>query len=110
MNSLIRVLKWLKFNKTRNRKSIKNEIFEIAYDKSKTLTIQIPDIQNKKFKVSKWYVKVGDSVKEGNVICELETNSITLEFESLYSGKLVLITKFKDFLKNGETLCKIETL
>ena len=110
MNSLKRVLKWLQFNKRRRRKSIKNEVFEIPFHKNKTYSIFIPDIQNKTFNVSKWFVKVGDIIQEGQIICELETNSITIELESLHTGKLVLITNSKGKLKPGDSLCKIEKI
>lgn len=110
MNSLKRVLRWLRFNKKRRGKCIKNKIFEIPYDDDKTRSILIPKIQNKAFKISKWFVKVGDFIEEGQIICELETNSITLEFESLYSGKLVFITKSEEKLITGDKLCKIETI
>ena len=108
MNSLKRVLRWLRFNKKRRGKSIKNKVFEIPYNNAKTTSILIPEIQNKAFKISKWFVKVGDFIEEGQLICELETNSITLEFESFNSGKLVFITKSKEKLKTGDELCKIE--
>ena len=98
------------FNKRKRGKSIKNEIFEIPFNEEKTISILIPDIQNKAFRISKWFVKVGGFVEEGQVICELETNSITLEFERYISGKLVLITNSKEKLKTGEELCKIEEI
>lgn len=110
MNSLKRVLRWLRFNKKRRGKSIKNEIFEIPFNEEKTTSILIPDIQNKAFRISKWFVKIGDFVEEGQIICELESNSITLEFESFMSGKLVSITKSKEKLKKGDELCKIEEI
>ena len=108
MNSLKRVLKWLRFSKKKRGKTVKNEIFEIPYEDSKTTFIQIPEVQNKTFKISKWFVKVGDFIEEGQTICELESNSITLELESFTEGKLVFITKSKEKLKAGDLICKIE--
>jgi pyruvate/2-oxoglutarate dehydrogenase complex dihydrolipoamide acyltransferase (E2) component len=89
---------------------VKNEIFEVPFNKEKTLSIPIPDIQNKMFKVSKWFVKVGDFIEEGQVICELESNSITIEFDSQIPGKLVYITSDKEKLFAGEEICKIEEI
>jgi len=109
MNSLKRILNCLRFNKKRN-KIVKNDIFEISFEEHKTTAIQIPNIQNKTFKVSKWFVKVGDFIEKNQLICELESNSITLEFESLQTGKLVLITTSKEKLKAGDLICKIEQM
>lgn len=108
MNSLQRVLKWLKFNKRRSRKSIKNEVFEIPYESAKTTSITIPDVQNKTFKISKWFVSIGQIIQNGQIICELESNSIALEFESFTSGRLVHLSKAKGELKANDLICKIE--
>lgn len=110
MNSLNRILKWLQFNKKRSRKSIQSEIFEIPFNKEKTISVYIPNIQNKSFTISKWYVKIGDFIQKGQIICELESNSITLEFESINSGKLVFINKSRSKLKFVDELCKIEEI
>lgn len=109
MNSLKRVLNWLRFNK-RKKKKVKNDVFEIPFNDKNTTIITIPDVQNKTFTISKWYVKVGDIIEENQIICELESNSITLEFESFIEGKLVLITKNKEKLKAGDLICKIESV
>lgn len=108
MNSLKRVLNCLRFNE-KSKKIVKNDIFEIPFDEHKTMAIQIPNIQNKTFTVSKWFVKVGDFIEKNQLICELESNSITLEFESLLAGKLVFITQSKEKLKAGDLICKVET-
>lgn len=107
MNSLKRVLDCLGFNKKR-KKIVKNDVFEIPFDAHKTTAIQIPNIQNKTFTISKWFVKVGDDVEKNQLICELESNSITIEFESLHAGKLVFITQSEEKLKAGDLICKIE--
>lgn len=107
MNSLKRVLNCLRFNEE-GRKIVKNDIFQVPFDEHKTTVIQIPNIQNKTFTVSKWFVKVGDYIEKNQLICELESNSITLEFESLHAGKLVLITSSKEKLKAGDLICKVE--
>lgn len=104
---LKKLFNWLKFNRRRKR-PVQNQVFEIPYNTNKTNTICIPNIQNKRFKISKWFVKVGDFIKEGQVICELESNSIIVEFENLNSGKLVFITQNNNELKPGEKICKVE--
>jgi len=41
--------------------------------------------------VAKWNKKVGDAVKEGDILAEIETDKATMEFESFYSGTLLYI-------------------
>ena len=40
-------------------------------------------------KLAKWLVKVGDTVKPGDVLAEIETDKATMEVESVDSGKVV---------------------
>ena len=42
-------------------------------------------------KVSKWHKKVGDSVKEGDVVAEIETDKAVQDFESEFNGTLLYI-------------------
>jgi len=42
-------------------------------------------------KLAKWLVKVGDTVKPGDVLAEIETDKATMEVESVDSGKVVEI-------------------
>src|SRR5499427_5897440 len=39
-------------------------------------------------KLAKWHVKVGDTVKAGQVICEIETYKATMEVEAVDEGKI----------------------
>jgi len=39
-------------------------------------------------KLAKWHVKVGDTVKAGQVICEIETDKATMEVEAVDEGKI----------------------
>src|SRR6185436_20523339 len=39
-------------------------------------------------KLAKWHVKVGDEVKSGEVICEIETDKATMEVEAVDEGKI----------------------
>src|SRR5436190_15000907 len=41
--------------------------------------------------VSKWHKKVGDTVKPGDLIAEIETDKATMEFESYQEGVLLYI-------------------
>ncbi len=48
--------------------------------------------------VSVWNKKEGDTVEEGDILAEIETDKATMEFESFYSGTLLSIG-----IKEGET-------
>lgn len=48
--------------------------------------------------VSKWLKKVGDPIKQGDILAEIETDKATMEFESFYSGMLLHIA-----LPEGQT-------
>ena len=41
--------------------------------------------------LAKWFKKVGDTVKEGEILAEIETDKATMEFESFYDGVLLHI-------------------
>lgn len=42
-------------------------------------------------KVSKWHKKVGDTIKEGDVLAEIETDKAVQDFESEFNGTLLYI-------------------
>jgi pyruvate dehydrogenase E2 component (dihydrolipoamide acetyltransferase) len=48
--------------------------------------------------VATWLKKVGDTIKEGDILAEIETDKATMEFESFNSGTLLHIG-----IKEGET-------
>ena len=48
--------------------------------------------------VAKWFMKVGDIVKEGDILAEIETDKATMEFEAFHEGELLYIG-----VKEGET-------
>jgi len=41
--------------------------------------------------VAEWHKKVGDTVKKGDLLAEIETDKATMEFESFYNGTLLYI-------------------
>ena len=41
--------------------------------------------------LAKWFKKVGDTVKEGEILAEIETDKATMEFESFHDGVLLHI-------------------
>src|SRR5471030_1125878 len=42
-------------------------------------------------KLAKWHVKVGDAVKSGQMICEIETDKATMEVEAVDEGTVAQI-------------------
>ncbi len=54
--------------------------------------------------VATWLKKVGDTVEEGDILAEIETDKATMEFESFYEGTLLYIG-----IKEGET-AKVDSL
>ena len=42
-------------------------------------------------KVAKWHKKVGDDVKEGDILAEIETDKAVQDFESEFNGKLLYV-------------------
>ena len=53
-----------------------------------------------------WLKKVNDFVKNGDAICELETDKATLELESFYDG-YILFTNNKTEVSYNDILCVI---
>jgi biotin carboxyl carrier protein len=39
--------------------------------------------------VAKWHKKVGDKVKNGEILADIETDKATMEFESFFDGVLL---------------------
>ncbi len=54
--------------------------------------------------VATWLKKVGDTVKEGDILAEIETDKATMEFESFHEGTLLYIG-----IEEGET-AKVDKL
>ena len=54
--------------------------------------------------VSSWLVNIGDTVQEGDILAEIETDKATMEFESFHEGTLLDIG-----IKVGET-AKVDSL
>ena len=54
--------------------------------------------------VAKWLKQVGDSIAEGDILAEIETDKATMEFESFYEGTLLHIG-----IQEGES-AKVDSL
>ena len=58
-------------------------------------------------KLAKWHVKVGDAVKAGQVICEIETDKATMEVEAVDEGTVaqLLIEEGTEGVKVNTPIC-----
>ena len=85
---------------TSEEKEIEESIEDIApinqnsnVDFSKVEYITMPRLSDtmEEGTISSWLKKVGDDVKEGDILAEIETDKATMEFESFHDGKLIHI-------------------
>ncbi|MBQ4804524.1 hypothetical protein J8L88_16810 [Aquimarina sp. MMG015] len=112
-NELIEELKSIPGFKTKEEVGLANNAQtksnKFILEKGKTLPVLLPEFGNlSNFRVVRWHFKTGDLVKEGNVICEIENEKITMEFESIADGRISNICPTNKILKTGEELCKLE--
>lgn len=58
--------------------------------------------------ITEWKVKVGDKVKKGDVLCEVETDKITNHVESTAEGEVkALLANVDDSIPVGRPICEI---
>lgn len=70
-----------------------------------------PDLGNQMpLVLEKWYVKVGNRVKSGDVLCEIGNEGVTVDCESSFNGKVIWTCEHKKDLIPGDELFKIEGL
>ncbi len=60
-------------------------------------------------KIAKWHVKVGDQVKSGDVIAEIETDKATMEVEAIDEGKVadILVAEGSENVKVNTPIAMI---
>ncbi|KAA1247034.1 biotin/lipoyl-containing protein [Aquimarina sp. RZ0] len=74
------------------------------------MSITLPEFSDQKnFGVTRWYFQAGDLIKEGDIICELENDTVTMELECVADGRIISIYTANKILKTGEEVCKVET-
>ena len=57
-----------------------------------------------------WRVNVGHKVNKGDVLCEISTDKVDMDFDSPYSGEILsLVASEGDLINVGEVLAEIET-
>ena len=78
-------------------------------EKGKVESIYAPKLGNQSGLIlTKWYVKPGDLVKSGDIVCEIENDNISIEFETYYNGKVVWTCELHKDVTNGIEIFKIE--
>jgi pyruvate dehydrogenase E1 component beta subunit len=62
-------------------------------------------------KLAKWFVKVGDDVRSGDVIAEIETDKAIMEVEALDDGKITAleVAEGEDKIAVGATIAVLDT-
>jgi pyruvate/2-oxoglutarate dehydrogenase complex dihydrolipoamide acyltransferase (E2) component len=60
--------------------------------------------------LAKWHVKVGDAVKSGDVIAEIETDKATMEVEAVDEGTIakILVPEGTDGVKVGQPIALLD--
>ena len=62
-------------------------------------------------KLAKWFVKVGDDVRSGDVVAEIETDKAMMEVEALDDGKIISleVTEGQDGIAVGTIIAVLDT-
>lgn len=90
-----------------NKNSLNEAKFKLK--KGEISSVFLPDFGNQNgFKITKWHFKIGDVIKSGDVICDLENERLAMEFESIHIGRLIAICESKNVITSGMEICKIE--
>ena len=60
--------------------------------------------------LAKWHVKVGDVLKSGDILCEIETDKATMEVEAVDEGKVleILVAEGTQGVKVNAVIARIE--
>ena len=59
--------------------------------------------------LAKWVVKVGDTVKSGDILCEIETDKATMEVEAVDEGTMseLLVAEGTDEIPVGQVIARL---
>ena len=61
------------------------------------------------FKIIKLFVQIGQEIKEGEIVAEIETDKSTMELESFCSGKISkILVKEGDMVETGQTIAIVK--
>ena len=76
------------------------------------IEIKVPDFAEgaKSIKLRQWFVKIGDDVKEDDVVAEAATDKIQVDIESPADGKVTsLHAEEGDRVEVGQTIAVLES-
>lgn len=86
-----------------------NRSSESKLKKGEVQSVILPDLGNQKgLTLTKWYFKPGAIVTYGDIICDMENETIFMELETVFSGKLIYSCKLNERLNNGAEIFRIE--
>ncbi|WP_075342674.1 lipoyl domain-containing protein [Tenacibaculum agarivorans] len=86
-----------------------NEDKQFNVVKINLVEIGVPEFlsEAKEIKILKYNYKVGDFIRKGDILCEIETDTYSLDFESFYSGKITNINRNRE-VKINDILLTLE--
>ena len=77
-------------------------------EKEEVISVFLPGFgDSENSKIIRWNFEIGDTVKEGDILCEIETRKFTMEFESMTHGRIMAISPKNKILKTGDEVCKL---
>ncbi|MGP1993195.1 biotin/lipoyl-containing protein [Zobellia laminariae] len=84
-------------------------VSDFILEKGKVQSVFTPELGNQKNLIlKKWHSKTGDIIKIGDVVCIIENENITMEFESVFSGRILSTCKVNEKLTIATELFQIE--
>ena len=81
----------------------------IELKKGEVQSVLRPEIDNQENLIlTNWYFKIGDIINKGDIVCDIENENIVMEFESIFSGRIISTCKLNQKLDSGTELFEIE--
>ncbi len=95
-------------NKIKSDKNTEAKVDAFNLEKGSVIPVFLPDFgDSETSKITKWNFKIGETVKEGDILCQIETKKFTIEFESMIHGRIISVSPKNKTLKAGDEICKI---
>lgn len=89
----------------------KNTNYEKILNKGEKFSIIVPDLgKNKDVIITNWLKKANETIKSGEVICDIENDKVVMELESFVSGKIIYTHPLNQKIKPNTEICIIEGL
>ncbi len=79
---------------------------ETSSEKRKTVNILLPKLSENmsEAKITHYNYELGDIIKPGDIICEIETDKTMMEFESIYSGRIIYLNRNSSIAVNEKII------